>query len=59
MKIEEKCRDCGQPFTIDESAQEWFHRHGFTHLPRRCRPCRAARRAAEECETEHEPPKAA
>jgi hypothetical protein len=52
------CRDCGQPFEISVEEQEWLRRMAEAmpdgdeerpgvgwHLPARCSPCRAARRA--------------
>lgn len=39
------CRDCGAAFILDAGAQAWHQVHGLP-LPKRCRGCREARRAA-------------
>lgn len=41
------CRDCGRPFDIDAGERSWFLEREMS-LPRRCRPCRAARRDGRE-----------
>lgn len=38
------CRECGEGFIFGGRDREFFARRGFT-TPRRCRPCRQARRA--------------
>ena len=43
----EICLECGQPFTINEGEQAYYHQHDLA-LPRRCRPCRQQRRAMRE-----------
>ena len=41
-----KCADCGADFTFSAGEQERFQQLGFTNEPRRCAPCRAARKAS-------------
>lgn len=38
------CAGCGQTFTWSADEQEFYDRRGF-YAPRRCRPCREARKA--------------
>jgi len=40
------CADCGAGFTFTAGEQERFQQLGFTNEPRRCAPCRAARKAS-------------
>lgn len=39
------CSDCGKDFAFTEREQEWYREKGLTHEPRRCRDCRAAKKA--------------
>jgi CxxC-x17-CxxC domain-containing protein len=39
------CVQCGQPFVFTRKEQEFFAAKGLKYEPRRCRACRAARRA--------------
>jgi CxxC-x17-CxxC domain-containing protein len=39
------CADCGQEFVFTASEQQFYQERGFTD-PRRCRSCRAARKAS-------------
>ena len=39
------CADCGQQFVFTSSEQEFYAERGFSE-PRRCAPCRAAKKAA-------------
>jgi CxxC-x17-CxxC domain-containing protein len=39
------CADCGQDFVFTESEQAFYADRGFS-TPRRCGPCRAAKKAA-------------
>jgi CxxC-x17-CxxC domain-containing protein len=39
------CADCGQQFVFTASEQEFFAQRGFSE-PKRCAPCRNARKAA-------------
>ena len=41
-----KCVDCGADFTFTGAEQERFAQLGFTNEPKRCSPCRAAKKAA-------------
>ena len=41
------CRDCERPFQFSAGEQRWFQEKGF-QSPRRCKDCRAAKRAAED-----------
>lgn len=41
-----KCADCGADFTFTAGEQERFQQLGFTNEPRRCSPCRAARKSS-------------
>ena len=40
-----KCSDCGAEFIWSEREQGFFQSKGLTHEPKRCVPCRAAKRA--------------
>ncbi len=39
------CADCGQEFVFTSSEQQFYQERGFSD-PRRCRSCRAARKAS-------------
>ena len=39
------CADCGTAFTFTEAEQELFAQRGYTNEPKRCAPCRAARKS--------------
>ncbi len=39
------CLDCGQPFLFTAGEQEFYDRKGFKEEPKRCKPCRDARKA--------------
>ena len=39
------CADCGQEFTFTASEQAFYAEKGFTDAPKRCKPCRQARKA--------------
>jgi len=39
------CVDCGTTFTFTAAEQERFAELGFTNEPKRCAPCRAAKKA--------------
>ena len=39
------CADCGQEFTFTASEQAFYAEKGFTDPPKRCKPCRTARKA--------------
>jgi CxxC-x17-CxxC domain-containing protein len=38
------CVDCGQEFTFTAAEQEFFQTKGYTNEPKRCLPCRQARK---------------
>ena len=38
------CADCEKPFIFEAGEQKFFAEKGFT-LPKRCKPCRDARKA--------------
>ncbi|MEB3197654.1 MAG: CxxC-x17-CxxC domain-containing protein [Candidatus Sericytochromatia bacterium] len=38
------CSDCGTEFTFSAKEQEFFAQKGFTSIPKRCKPCRNARK---------------
>ena len=40
------CVDCGTAFTFSAAEQERFAELGFTNEPKRCAPCRAAKKAS-------------
>ncbi|HLF92624.1 MAG TPA: CxxC-x17-CxxC domain-containing protein [Planctomycetota bacterium] len=40
------CVDCGAEFTFSSGEQERFAQLGFTNEPKRCSPCRAAKKAS-------------
>jgi CxxC-x17-CxxC domain-containing protein len=39
------CADCGSTFTFTSGEQERYAQLGFTNEPKRCAPCRAAKKA--------------
>ncbi len=40
------CVECGAPFTFTAGEQERHAQLGFTNEPKRCPPCRSARRSS-------------
>jgi len=40
-----QCSDCGTTFTFSAEEQELFASKGYTNEPKRCLPCRQARKA--------------
>jgi len=40
-----QCADCGVNFTFTAEEQEFFQTKGYTNEPKRCQPCRQARKA--------------
>ena len=38
------CCDCGTSFTFTAGEQESFANRGYTNEPKRCQPCRAAKK---------------
>lgn len=38
------CLDCNQPFVFSAGEQEFFAAKGFREEPKRCKPCRDARK---------------
>jgi CxxC-x17-CxxC domain-containing protein len=47
MAFEDKtleCSDCGKEFTFSAEEQEFFQSKGYTNEPKRCPPCREARK---------------
>ena len=47
MSFEDKeitCVECGQAFVFSAGEQERYQERGFTNEPKRCPPCRAARK---------------
>jgi CxxC-x17-CxxC domain-containing protein len=40
------CVDCGSEFTFSSGEQERFAQLGFTNEPKRCGPCRQAKKAS-------------
>ena len=40
------CVDCGAEFVFSAGEQERFAQLGFTNEPKRCAPCRAAKKSA-------------
>ena len=41
-----KCVDCGTEFVFTASEQEFYAEKGFTNEPKRCKPCRDAKKNA-------------
>ena len=39
-----QCSDCGIDFTFSGEEQEFFQSKGYTNEPKRCSPCRQARK---------------
>jgi CxxC-x17-CxxC domain-containing protein len=40
-----QCSDCGTTFTFSAEEQELFASRGYTNEPKRCQPCREARKS--------------
>ena len=40
-----QCSDCGASFAFTSTEQEYFASRGFTNEPKRCLPCRQARKS--------------
>jgi len=40
-----QCSDCGATFTFSAEEQELFQSRGYTNEPKRCSPCRQARKS--------------
>ena len=40
-----QCSDCGATFTFSAEEQEFFQSKGYTNDPKRCPPCREARKS--------------
>ena len=40
-----QCADCGENFTFTAEEQEFFATKGYTNDPKRCLPCRQARKS--------------
>ena len=40
-----QCADCGATFTFSAGEQEQFASRGYTNEPKRCLPCRQARKS--------------
>ena len=40
-----QCSDCGADFTFSADEQELFASRGYTNDPKRCMPCRQARKS--------------
>ena len=38
------CVECGQAFVFSAGEQETYHQRGFMNEPKRCAPCRSARK---------------
>lgn len=38
------CVDCGTEFNFSAKEQEFYAQKGFTSVPKRCKPCRNARK---------------
>lgn len=41
------CAECKQPFTFTEGEQEFYAQRGYSE-PKRCKPCRDARKAQKD-----------
>lgn len=39
------CKECGNPFTMEEEEVKWYRAKGFP-LPKRCRECRKKKKEA-------------
>jgi len=44
------CADCRQDFVFTAGEQKFFKEKGFTEIPKRCKPCRDAKKARREQE---------
>jgi CxxC-x17-CxxC domain-containing protein len=40
-----QCADCGATFAFSVEEQEFFQSRGYTNEPKRCQPCRQARKS--------------
>ena len=45
-----KCIDCGTEFIFTARDQAFYAEKGFTNEPKRCKPCRNAKKAAKRTE---------
>lgn len=48
-KFEDKtlvCADCGKEFTFTAGEQEFYAQRGLVNEPKRCKDCRAAKKAS-------------
>jgi CxxC-x17-CxxC domain-containing protein len=48
MEFQDKeitCDDCNQSFTFTADEQAFYQEKGLTHEPKRCKPCRSARKS--------------
>ena len=53
-----QCIDCKNEFTFTAGEQEFYARKGFREIPKRCKPCREARKVrAPRSPREREPPR--
>ena len=43
-----KCVDCGTEFIFTARDQAFYKEKGFTNEPKRCKPCREAKKAAKK-----------
>ncbi len=41
-----KCCDCGTEFVFTVKEQEFYAEKGFTNEPKRCKPCRDAKKSS-------------
>ena len=48
-----KCKDCGAEFVFTASEQEFYAEKGFQNEPRRCKPCRDARKNQARAQKEY------
>jgi len=48
-----QCSDCGTAFTFSAGEQEFFESRGYTNEPKRCPPCRQARKAERNGNSSH------
>lgn len=46
--VELTCSDCGAKFIFTQGESKFFDEQGFTEPPKRCKPCRLARKAAKQ-----------
>jgi len=51
------CKDCGQSFIFTQGEAKFYDEQGFADKPKRCKPCRIAKKAQKAQQTGAEQPR--